>query len=478
MQKKSEKILVVILLSSLLIFFVVIALLSDGVYGGADNYSHFRLARYAFRHPEFFVDQWGKPVYTTLTSIFAQYGFNGSKVFNILAGLATAYILFLSARKLNYRYPILIIIILCSMPLYFLLMISSLTEVLFSLLVAFSTWLFLTKKYKWFAVVASFIPFVRTEGFILLPVYVAALVTEKKFKALPMLLTGTVFYSIVGSFHYGDLFWVFNQMPYVGGKNVYGSGSLLHYVNANKEITGLLPAFLLVAGIAILIYQSFSKAVQNNFLKFEWMLLFLPFFIYLSFHSWLWWQGLGASFGLIRVMAGVLPLAALLCMKPLTLLFDKLPSNIFVRLVPMLALLFLLAREPFRANRIPIPLSGPSSIVKEASEWLLNNKYAEKKIYYYNPEFCFFLDINPFDLTRIQQTVPDREHPESGISEGEIVLWDAHFSPNEGQFPLHRIMDNPYFTLVKTFEPAQPFKVLGGYDYAIHVFKRNDKKPN
>ena len=463
-------------MAALLVFFVIIAVLSDGVYGGADNYTHYRLARYAFRYPEFFLDHWGKPVYTTLSSVFAQFGFNGAKVFNIICGLLTAYLLFLISRSLNYKLPILAIILLCSMPLYFLMMISSLTEILFSFIITLSTWLFLGKRYYVFAMVASFLPFVRTEGFFLLPIFAMALVAEKKIKAIPTLLTGTIFYSLVGSFYYDDILWVFNRMPYVdGAKHLYGSGALLNFVNSYKEITGLLPAILLVAGIAILIYQSFQKSKQIDVIKFEWLLVFLPFFVYLSMHSWLWWQGRGSSLGLIRVMSAVLPLAVLLCMKPINLIFEKLP-NLYLRIIAIGILIFLIAREPLRRNIIPYRLSGSEAMVKEASDWMVRSEFFGKKIYYNDPMFCFFLDINPFDMNKIQEHVPDREHPELSIAEGEIVLWDAHFSPNEGKLPLERLKDNPHFAMVKKFEPAQSFKVLGEHDYAIYIFRRNDKK--
>ncbi|MBK5285773.1 MAG: hypothetical protein JJE25_10260 [Bacteroidia bacterium] len=474
MRKISERKVSFIILGILFVLFTVISVLSEGVYGGADNYVHYRIARYAFRHPEFFLDQWGKPVFTTIASLFAQYGFIGIKVFNILTGLLTAYFIFRIAQKLNYRFPLLVIIILCSMPMYFILMISSLTEILLSFVIIFSAWLFLNKKYFWFAVVASFLPFARTEGFFLLPVFALPLLYEKKFRTIPFLLTATIFYSIIGSFAYHDLFWIINQMPYIGGDNVYGSGSLFHFVTSYKELTGLLPALLLVTGTGVLIFQSVKENKSNNFSDYEWLLIFLPFFFYFAMHSFLWWRGLGSSLGLTRVIAGVLPCAALLCLRGWNFIYELLPDKKYIRLSLLSVLLFLLMREPFKRNRIPYPLSGTEEIVNESSKWLSQSEYFRNKIYYNDPTFCFFLDINPYDSSRIKEHVPDREHPESGIGEGEIVLWDAHFSPNEGGLPLDRMTDNSHFTLLKKFEPAETFQVLGGYNFAVYVFRKND----
>jgi len=80
--------------------------------------------------------------------------------------------------------------------------------------------------------------------------------------------------------------------------------------------------------------------------------------------------------------------------------------------------------------------------------------------------------VNPYDEERVREFVFRREEPEYKIREGEIVLWDAHFSPNEGRLPLENLMDNPGFQLVHLVRPESPFKVLGGYEYEIYIFRR------
>ena len=84
--------------------YAVFALLSEGTHGGADDISHFRRSRYAFQHPEFFLYHWGKPFFTALTAPFAQLGFEGVRIFNVLAGTLTAYFTYRTARELNMTY--------------------------------------------------------------------------------------------------------------------------------------------------------------------------------------------------------------------------------------------------------------------------------------------------------------------------------------------------------------------------------------
>jgi len=111
-------------------------------------------------------------------------------------------------------------------------------------------------------------------------------------------------------------------------------------------------------------------------------------------------------------------------------------------------------------------------LVKEASLWLKKSEYFENKIYYYDPFFCHFMNLNPYDAERVRAFVYNNQTPEYKIEQGEIVVWDAHFSPNEGGLPLERLMDNPGFQLIHLVRPEKPFRVLGGYEYEIYIFRR------
>jgi hypothetical protein len=93
-------------------------------------------------------------------------------------------------------------------------------------------------------------------------------------------------------------------------------------------------------------------------------------------------------------------------------------------------------------------------------------------IYYYDPLIPHYLGKDSFDRGQVHELVDDRENPQNGIPQGSIVVWDAHFGPNEGRLPLNRLLNNDEFTLLSKFTPGQPFKTLNGYDYEIYVFLR------
>ena len=480
MDKRFERHLPYYLLLAFLINFIILAFLSEGSVGGADDISHFKFSRYAFKHPEFFLDPWGKPLFTILMAPFAQFGHNGVKVFNILLGLGAAFLTFLTARNLNYKYPVLSLFLLVFAPMYMALMISGMTEILFSFILILGIYLFFNNRSIASAMVISLLPFVRTEGVIIFPLFLLAYLLNRQWKAIPFFLTGVLFFSIIGSFHYEDFFWVINTMPYKGdAAAIYGSGELLYYVKKFRPIFGPALFFMILVGLLYIPIHFFGKGreIRKPFLT-EVLVGFLPFLLYFAAHSYVWWKGQGNSVGEIRVMAAVLPPAVLLALFGWNGLMRWIPLSKFMKICFALMLALLLVFSSFSIQKIPVELAPTQQLVKVAAQWLKGSEYANRKIYYFDPYWWFFLDKDPTDRSKLQQWLPDAQHPQNYILHGELILWDAHFGPNEGQVPLQRLKENSNFQQVKAFRPDEPYQVLGGYDYEICIFERTGSKPN
>jgi hypothetical protein len=79
-----------------------IQLLSTGVNGETDSITHYQIARHAFKYPQLFFDHWGKPLFTLLSAPFAQLGYIGSVVFNLLCGLWSSWFAYLISKRLGY----------------------------------------------------------------------------------------------------------------------------------------------------------------------------------------------------------------------------------------------------------------------------------------------------------------------------------------------------------------------------------------
>jgi hypothetical protein len=348
------------------------------------------------------------------------------------------------------------------------------TEILFSLVLILSIFLFYNRRYIWSALLLSFLPFVRTEGAVILPLFLVALAWQKQWRAIPFLFFGFVFYSIVGSFHFKDILWVIHEMPYKGNaKGIYGSGELFHYVKATKFIFGIPLAVMVLFGLLV---WATDPIVKKEKVRKEWIMemlvIYLPALLYFAAHSYVWWKGKGNSVGMIRVIAAIVPVAAVLGVRGWSRLMEWIPLKRWWKIGLTAILSLFLVTVPYGVYDIPVPVVGTEALIKEASDWLRKSDYYDHRIYYYDPFWCFFLDMNPYDEDRVHEFVYRREEPEYNIKEGELVLWDAHFSPNEGQLPLENLMDNPGFRLVHLVRPEKPFKVLGGYDYEIYIFER------
>ncbi len=119
------------LLLALLVSFVILVFQSEGTAGGADDINHYSSARYAFSNPGFFFDTKAKTVFTLLRAPVAQLGYNALRVFNVLLGLAAALLTFYTARKLKYSQPVLALFLLLFAPMYTLMILSGMNEIMF-----------------------------------------------------------------------------------------------------------------------------------------------------------------------------------------------------------------------------------------------------------------------------------------------------------------------------------------------------------
>ncbi|MCD6200583.1 MAG: hypothetical protein J7K46_02110, partial [Bacteroidales bacterium] len=301
----------------LLILFVVIGtliLLSGGFYGGGDSIAHYRISRYALRYPHLFLDHWGKPVFTILSSPFSWVGFNGTRIYNVIAGLLTAFLTYRTVREEAGKDAWLAVFFVILAPVYFILFFSAVTEITFSLVLIFSVYYIYREKYTAAALIISFLPFARTEGFVIVFVILAALTGYRQYKSIPFLFGGFVLFSLMGWPYYHDPLWVIHEMPYTGAADIYGHGTLGHFIGSAPRIFGIPLLFFWILGVYSLALDILSREKRERALKETWFVV-IPFLAYFAAHSYVWWKGLGGSLGLTRVMAGVVPLVAVTAMR-------------------------------------------------------------------------------------------------------------------------------------------------------------------
>ena len=398
MDKIKEQHFLYILITLLFLLQVFLLLFNGITYGGADNVNHFQIARYAFKYPELFFDLWGKPVYTTLLAPFAQLGYNAAKVLNLAIAIITILLTSRLSNQIHRGSSLFIVVLLAFAPVYFFLMITCLTEVLFSLALILAVYLFFKNKFALSAIILSFIPFIRSEGMVLFPVFALAFVLKRSYWPILLLSTGTLFYTITGYFVFSDILWIKHKFPYPMGENVYGSGSLFHFVKKSNYIFGIPFLLFLIPGIIFWLYQIFRDfSIRNNNLIL-FVVIVGSWAGYFAAHSYVWWKGTGASLGLERVIGGVLPLAALTCIKGFEFIHKIIKNKKLAwGLISFLAIMqiFLL----FNQNQVVQKADPIQRLIVKAVGFVKQTGISQK-IYFFNPEFIFHLEMDPYDQSK------------------------------------------------------------------------------
>jgi hypothetical protein len=464
----------IIISSLLLLLFALLTYLSNGTYGGGDDLHHYRISRYAFQYPAFLLDHWGKPLYTLLSSPFAQFGYFGARFYNVVAGIMAAYFSYLLARNLKVENSVLLLFFVIFTPIYASQIPTAMTEITGALFLAAAVYLYFANKPLWAAVVVSFLPFARTEGFLILPLFLAAFAIHRQWRCIPFLALGTLAYSLAGWSYYNDFFWVFTKIPYSSqSADIYGFSELFYYFDRTKRIWGIPLAVLFVPGLLKHLHELYkSRFAISGKPALEFLLVFLPLAGILLFHTLASFLGTGAL-ALDRFMVMVIPGFAFFALKGYNLLERLISFNLdAVKLVLKMLVLVIVVRTAFHMYKFPVPYGMVEQVLDEAVSWIQEQSHHTNKIYYYQPATFMMLDIDPHDESRIREALPNPENPGEGVAAGGILIWDAQFSPNEGRLPLERVIESGKFEMLKTFKPLHPFTVMGGREFEVVVFQR------
>jgi len=442
-------------------------------YGGGDNVLHFLISRFAFNHPHLFFHHWGKPVFTILSSPFAQFGFTGICLFNVIVSVSTCMIAWLAAKKMQLKASELVVFLMAFSPVFFFTATSSLTEPLFALFATASFLMFLQRKYIPAAVVFSFIIYIRSESFVLFPLFAIALLLVRKWKALPFLLTGFIVISLAGYPFYKDFFWFFTQMPYNIGHSIYGSGSLFHFAVNYKEVFGLPLLVFVVLGSFVLLLDFFVKKTYTNRENLAVLLLLtgIPFVFFIA-HSWVWYKGIGGSLGLLRVMACVIPFFALIGMHgfhKLIYIVSLFSSKVKIFFLATAMLWCAIALSTYRPGYI-FRAEEPEILLKQTVDFLKSEGLNHERIYYFNPLVPLFLDKDPWSDEMVDVT--SGLMILSKLEPGDIYIWDAHFGPNEGQTPLDSLLAQTDLELIMMLLPNKLYNEKGHLQYAVYTFRK------
>lgn len=472
----SKKTAFLFLSVSFLFFVFAILNFYGSEYYPGDGMRHYIVSRWCWKHHDLLLYHWGKPFFTLISSPFSQFGLKGIQFFNLIVSAGGAWLLFRYAKEKEVANAVLLILFVFFAIAFFNVINTGLTEPLFFFMIAVPAFLFHKEKYVWSCLLLSFLPYVRSEGNMIIMLFIAVLAWRKKWKYIPLLAFGTIAYSIAGGFYYDDFLWIWTMNPYDGtNRDFYGSGELLHFVKGYKYLLGTPLSITFLLGMLFyvreLVKKGFKKFVDDY--DIEVVVLLGSFLIYFVAHSIFWWKGLYNSLGLIRAIAGVIPVATICCLHGLNLFCSFIKINNVPTAIAS-AFAIIVVANPFLLKKFPFTLDAEDRVTEEAIQWFNSSPHKNQLVIYLNPYFADRLNRDPFDGVQMRELwglLPSlKEWGHSVIPDSTIIFWDAHYGPNECRVPLDSMTLNPIFELQKTFKPEQNFQTLGGYDYAIHAF--------
>lgn len=450
--------------------------LSPGFNGGADSITHYQISKYSWDHHYLLMDQWGKPMFTILFSPIAQFGFKAVNLANIALLFWGAWLSYLIARNLNLQKAHWVPFVVLYTPIIAGNSVSGLTEPICALFLIL--FLYYATKEQWTlgSIIVGFMPFARSEGFVILLLILIFFVLTRRWKHIPFLLVGTIVFNTIGYILTDKPLWIFDSNPYINTAiKVYGSGSFFHFFVLAVPIFGISFKLVLVQTAAQLSYLKNLLAIHTwNLQKQIWFFLITgSFWGYFLAHTVLWWQGMWASLGLVRVMMVISVPMALLAVKGWEFLAAHWPS--INNKIASYTFLFLVFAGPFvmrmfqlQEIQILAPL-GVEEQVNKKLELALREKYNMKdhKTFTAHPYLNLLLDLDPFDTQ-----INDRLHQWKTAKQGDLVIWDGHFGPNEEQVFQKELDADSTFTLSLVVEPDAPFYTLNNLLYSIRVYEK------
>lgn len=471
---KMKKIAKIEILLSLLVFVTLLFIgINTNTTGDAgDSVTHYLFSHYSFKYPQFFFHHWAKPVFVLLTSPFAQFGFKGIIVFNCICVTLSALLTYYTAKNLKIKNSWLVFVVILLSPLYFKLTFSGLTEYLFSLFLIYGIYLITKTKHFLGIIIISFLPLIRSEGLLILGVFGLYYLINKKFKLLPLLLTGQLIYTIAGAFYYEDILWVINRIPYASLGSPYGKGELLDFVHRLNYVIEKPIYVLLAIGSLSILYSFFRHGLKNsNYIK-ELLILgsFLALFIA---HTLFWWLGIFNSMGLPRVLIAVIPVIAIISLIGVQTITDRI-KNTKINYLILIGITVIICYYPFTHRpegvvfkKDMFVLEENRLIDEEVAPFLKKNlpSYSNNTTYFSHPYLSMSLDIDYFDSKKHRDMdflLTDQ------LEKGTIIIWDEWFSVMEGKVNLEVLTEDESFELIQSFERKENDRLI-----QFAVFKKN-----
>jgi hypothetical protein len=459
----------------------IVALVLNGTNGGGDSIGHYLLAHHAWKYPNLFFNHWGKPVFTMLSSPFAQFGFKGVKLFNVFVTFGAVLCTIALVKSYFSKYAVWVLPIYFCAPEGIGVIFSGLTEPLFALLFGLTLWLIHRQKNLLAILIASFLPLSRSEGLIILIVIGVYMLLNRKYSLLPFMLFGQLIITLLGYSVYHDPLWVFTKIPYAHQNALYGSGPFMHYLQSMPHVFGIVSTVLLYVGCCIYIIRSIRQLISSAWYE---VLSDVRFIIYGSFiaftlaHSVFYALGTFNDIGLTRVFIAVFPAMVFISVESVCYIHSFTKKFTVVRnLSAYLTSIAFCAMIYFCYVGSLYSIPYARVFMQDHSQQLINSHVVPYLKKHYNNYTYYFSDNNiamyaSYDKYKKGEYSSEISalKPGLNIGENEIIIWDNWFSVIEEHITRDEMVHKSNLKVDTTFT-ATSHK---GNLIEFIVLKRND----
>lgn len=465
--KKFQTFLPYLSLAGAITYLIIQIVLGSAPIDDGDGLQHFAIAKASFQDPANLLDHWGKPFFTLLSSPFAQFGFKAFTLFNVLVFLITQLLAFqlFKAQKTSISWMVFVPWLFVIIPDYTYCIIGGLTEPLFGLLLTLMLWSALNKKWFVFAMVASFAPFARSEGMLVVASAICLLLWLKEWKFIPFVFVGFLVYMLFGWIVLNDAIWYFHNDPYPA-VSPYGHGKWSDYLLNYKTYFGIINLLLLPFMVfGLLVWRQHDKRFRTPII----VLFTVLFFGIIAVHSYYWTFGLKGSAGLTRVAIQGLPAFLILAYIGIGAVLKEL--HVLVHAFVTMVMVLIVVEETSELS-LPNKANPFQQTCSDVSNYL-SRQNINGKVYYFHPLIMHYLGYGTKDEhPTYKQKFQILGHIKDDLLRpGDIIVRDSKFGAVEFGMPLSEIKNYPQLVPIQHFFSAESFLEINGEQKGVTIYE-------
>ena len=459
------------------VFMAVIGVLLIFLFPGSPEQDvdyHFLMARTAWVDHFYFVDVWGRPLFTTLFAPVAALGFVPARFFALAISVAVAWQTYRLASDLDLSRAWLVIPLLLGQQTFFELYSSLFTEPLFALLLVIALRCHISGRVKSGMLVASLLPLARPEGVfvcLLWGLWVAFDVwrlefllrqgfggqvgvrcladgerhdglassfakasdfakassdkSEDKSEAalqgilrrlgsIVILASGVVLWWLAALLLTGDSLFILHNWPATWHTDMYGHGTFLSYAQRSQEFAGVILIVPFIVGLV------------RGFRSLSWILITSVFLVLFLLHSVFVKYGLFGEAGFPRYMVSVAAAIAVLTLQGWHTIFSVKSLRPFAAVAGWVVIIFSILQSVHYMDSMV--WARDAVAIDDMANWLQTQHSSLPGLIWSNGRMCIDLNRNLKDSPPATNREKLLSFLEKGPA-GTIVFWDSKIGP-------------------------------------------------